>query len=56
MWLLARIIGSNNSGNDAAALVHDSNIAYDPNALYRVKARIRRTAGSGRPCKASTQV
>lgn len=37
----------NNSGNDYAALVHDSNIAYDPNALYRVKARIRRTAGSG---------
>ena len=37
----------NNSGNDAAALVHDSNIAYDPNALYRVMARIRRTAGSG---------
>ena len=37
----------NNSGNDAVAMVHDSNIAYDPQALYRVRARIRRTAGTG---------
>lgn len=37
----------NNSGNDQAWLIHGGNIPFDPTALYRVKARIRRTAGSG---------
>lgn len=37
----------NNSGNDQAWLIHNANIAFDPKALYRVKARVRRTAGSG---------
>jgi hypothetical protein len=37
----------NNSGNDQAWLIHDGNIPFDPTALYRVKARIRRTAGTG---------
>jgi hypothetical protein len=37
----------NNSGNDQAWLIHSGNIPFDPTALYRVKARLRRTAGSG---------
>ena len=37
----------NNSGNDQAWLIHGGNIPFDPTALYRVKARIRRTAGTG---------
>jgi hypothetical protein len=37
----------NNSGNDQAYLIHSGNIPFDPTALYRVKARLRRTAGSG---------
>ena len=36
-----------NSGNDQAWLIHDANIAFDPTALYRIKSRIRRTAGTG---------
>ena len=37
----------NNAGNDQAWLIHDANIPFDPTALYRVKARLRRTHGSG---------
>lgn len=37
----------NNSGNDQAWLIHDARIPFDPTALYRVKARVRRTAGTG---------
>ena len=37
----------NNAGNDQAWLIHSANIPFDPTALYRVKARLRRTAGSG---------
>jgi hypothetical protein len=37
----------NNSGNDQAWLIHSANIPFDPTALYRVKARLRRTLGSG---------
>lgn len=39
-------VGSN-AGNDMARMIHDSNIPYDSEALYRVRARVRRTAGSG---------
>lgn len=37
----------NNSGNDQAWLIHNNNIPYDPNALYRVKASVRRNLGTG---------
>ena len=37
----------NNSGNDQAWLIHSATIPFDPTALYRVKARIRRTHGIG---------
>jgi hypothetical protein len=37
----------NNSGNDQGWMSHTGNIPFDPTALYRVKARLRRTAGSG---------
>jgi hypothetical protein len=37
----------NNSGNDQAWLIHSANIPFDPTALYRIKARLRRTAGTG---------
>ena len=37
----------NNSGNDQAWLIHNANIPFDPTALYRIKSRIRRTAGTG---------
>jgi hypothetical protein len=38
----------NNSGNDERWLTHKVNIPFDPSALYRVKAAVRRTAGTGR--------
>lgn len=37
----------NNSGNDQAWLIHKQNIPFDPSALYRIKFRVRRTAGTG---------
>jgi hypothetical protein len=37
----------NNSGNDEAWLIHEANIAYEPGALYRMRIRVRRTAGAG---------
>lgn len=37
----------NNSGNDQAWLIHKRNIPFDPSALYRIKFRVRRTAGTG---------
>jgi hypothetical protein len=37
----------NNAGNDMAYLIHDSNVPYEPAALYRVRVRVRRTAGTG---------
>lgn len=37
----------NNSGNDMAWLTHTRSLAFDPSALYRIKARVRRTAGTG---------
>lgn len=37
----------NNSGNDQGWMIHSANIPFDPTAMYRVKARIRRTAGTG---------
>lgn len=37
----------NNSGNDTARLTHNVNIPFDPTASYRVKCRLRRTAGAG---------
>lgn len=37
----------NNSGDDQAWLIHNQNIPFDPSALYRIKFRVRRTAGTG---------
>lgn len=37
----------NNSGNDQAWLGHKQNIPFNPSALYRIKFRVRRTAGTG---------
>ena len=37
----------NNSGNDQAWLIHAVNIPFDPAALYRMRVRLARTAGSG---------
>jgi len=37
----------NNSGDDQAWLIHKQNIPFDPSALYRIKFRVRRTAGTG---------
>lgn len=38
----------NNSGNDQAWLTHNTNIPFDPTATYRIKARVRRTLGTGK--------
>ena len=37
----------NNSGNDEAWMLHSGIIPFDPNKLYRLRVRVRRTAGSG---------
>jgi hypothetical protein len=37
----------NGSGNDQAWLIGNTSIPYDPSRLYVIKARIRRTSGSG---------
>ncbi len=36
-----------NSGNDRVSLVYNTKIPYDPTKLYRMRMRIRRTAGTG---------
>lgn len=42
----ALVVG-NNSGLDGAYLIHDKNIPFEPGALYRMRVRVARTAGSG---------
>lgn len=42
----ALIVG-NNSGNDQRWFIGTKNIPFDPNVLYRLKVRLRRTLGSG---------
>jgi len=37
----------NNAGNDMRWLVHRDLIPFDPNKLYRLRVRVRRTAGTG---------
>lgn len=37
----------NNSGDDSARVVHKAILPFDPNAIYRITIRARRTAGSG---------
>jgi hypothetical protein len=37
----------NNSGDDMAWLIHNANIPFDPKKLYRIRARARRTQGTG---------
>lgn len=37
----------NNAGNDLAWLIHNVNIMYEPEALYRVKASVRQLSGTG---------
>lgn len=36
-----------NSGNDTSWLTHARNIPFDPSKLYRIRARVKRTAGTG---------
>ena len=37
----------NNNGSDGATLYYFRSIPFDPNALYRMRVRVRRTAGAG---------
>lgn len=36
-----------NSGDDGVNIVYNTKIPYDPSKLYRMRVRVRRTAGSG---------
>jgi hypothetical protein len=37
----------NNSGNDRTNIAYNTKVPYDPNKLYRMRVRMRRTAGTG---------